>query len=537
MQKHTIPYTQVGSFSKIFLDYVAQLPDLHNFYAYNLSYKSCATAAEYLAQQQHRYNRAVLHNALQKQYAKIPVSQATQSNITALSQPNSFAVVTAHQPNLFTGPLYFVYKIASTIALSNKLNALYPQYRFVPIYWMGSEDHDFAEVNHINIYGKTLTWDIPNDGSAVGKINTKSLTPVLDELQMVLGNDAETQQLMMRLRHAYIQQTTLGQATQYWVNDLFGEHGLVVIDQDDRDLKQLFLPIIEQELIEKQSQHWVQQTNAELQAKDYATQAFPRPINLFYHHNQGRKRIVWNEESQYFELNDEQPWKNIDQIKEHLCEAPDKFSPNVILRPLYQQTVLPAVAYVGGGGELAYWLQLKRVFDNYGVHYPVLVPRNSALWIDEHTTRRMQRTDLTVADLFRNAEKLAVEYINKHTRNQLHLFAQKEAIRIAFEQILQRAIQIDPTLQSAVVGETIKTEKAIEALEAKMLRAEKRHFDTATTQIKQIKEKIFPKGQLQERHDNMLPIYLRQDKAFIELLINTFDPIESQFWVFSEDGE
>jgi uncharacterized protein YllA (UPF0747 family) len=210
-------------------------------------------------------------------------------------------------------------------------------------------------------------------------------------------------------------------------------------------------------------------------------------------------------------------------------------SPNVILRPTYQQTILPNIAYIGGGGELAYWLQQKTTIEAYGANYPVLMLRNSVLWIDKVTWQKCEKLGLSIEDLFSDAQNLATEYVNKHSQNTLDLSEQSQLLQTAFEQILAKALQIDPTLQATVMGEMTKLTKSIETLEQKLLRSEKRKYETATSQIQTIKDKLFPNQSLQERYDNFIPYYLRHGKTFIATLLQHLNPLDTRFLVLIED--
>ena len=305
-----------------------------------------------------------------------------------------------------------------------------------------------------------------------------------------------------------------------------------MIDQDDADLRKTFMPIIEEELLQRPSKDLVEATNKELDDKGYRNQAFAREINFFYLTDEWRQRIEWNKETALFEVVDTNVRFTEAEILEEVKAHPERFSPNVILRPVYQQRVLPCLAYIGGGGELAYWMQLKGVFDHYGVNYPMLVLRNSVLWIDKTNAKRMEKSGLDVENLFRNVEKLVVEYVRENSENQLNVYAEKQKVECAFESILKKANEIDQSLQSAVVGEMKKTINAMERLEAKILRAEKRNFDNATNQIRTIKDKLFPNDSLQERKDNLIAFHFKYGEAFIQTIKENLEsPLEKKFTV------
>ncbi|OWY23936.1 bacillithiol biosynthesis cysteine-adding enzyme BshC [Sphingobacteriales bacterium UPWRP_1] len=528
MKKKLIPYEQTGYFSQITLHYLARQQQLHPFYQHNFTLEGFEQAAKSV--QKKTYQREELVSVLTKQYQGFNTPPQVSANIRALKQPDTFAIVTGHQPCLFTGPLYFIYKIVSAINLSELLNAACPHYRFVPVYWMGSEDHDFEEINHIHIFGKTLTWQQPRR-TATGRLHTQTIAPVIDEFKTLAGNTENSQYLLHLFTHAYLHHNTLAEATRYVVNELFGKLGLVVVNQDDAALKQLFAPIAHAELFETRSYELVQQTNRQLSDFGYTNQAYARPINLFYLTDDFRERVVRSANGNQFEVLNTGLHFTGAQIETELQQHPERFSPNVILRPVYQQLVLPAVAYIGGGGELAYWLQLQSVFDLYGVNYPVLVLRNSVMWIDSPVWNKMKQLGLQPDALFTDTDALVNAFVAENSRHRLNFEPQKQQIQQVFDQILQQAIAVDPTLQASVLAETTKLTNSFEALEAKILRAEKRKFDTSVQQIRNIFGRLFPNGTLQERHDTFSAFYLQHGSQFIETLVQNLNPMEKQFTV------
>lgn len=560
MYTHHINYAQTGYFSPLAVAYLAQNPNLSALYKYPVSLAALGDAAQDIAANFSQQKRQVLVDVLQQQYANLATNSLVQKNIESLQHNNTVTLTTAHQPNLFTGPLYFIYKIVDTIQLSRILQATYPQYNFVPIYWMGSEDHDFEEINHAHIFGQTLQWQ-QTTGGAVGRLSTDTLAPVLEQLKPFMGNSPHATELWEVLQKAYLQHHTLAQATQYLVNFLFGEYGLVVLNQDNATLKQLFLPAMQTELLTQKSYELVTQTNQLLTQHGYTPQAFVRPINLFYHSKGKRQRILYHNETQKYYVEAANGTINylpfykqsnricFDNEQKHLDDNNEQndalfekaqvgnLSPNVNLRPTYQQTILPNIAYIGGGGELAYWLQQKTTIEAYGAAYPVLLLRNSVLWIDKTTWQKCEKLGLSIEDLFIDAQKLAAEYVNRYSQNTstLDLSEQNKLLQLAFEQILEKAMLIDPTLQASVMGEKSKLSKSIETLEQKLLRAEKRKYETATTQIQSVKEKLFPNQSLQERYDNFIPYYLRHGKNFIATLLQHLNPLDTRFLVLIEE--
>ncbi|OWY24005.1 bacillithiol biosynthesis cysteine-adding enzyme BshC [Sphingobacteriales bacterium UPWRP_1] len=528
MKKQTIPYAQTGYFSQTVLHYLANEPQLQHFYRHPFSLDAFEKVVQVATRQ--NYPRTELVAALHRHYNGFSLLPAVSANLEALEQPNTFAVVTGHQPCLFTGPLYFIYKIVSAINLARQLNTAYPQRHFVPVYWMGADDHDFEEINHVHLFGKTLAWQQPKR-TATGRLHTHTVAPVIEELKTLAGNTENSQYLLQLFTQAYLQHDTLAQATRYIVNEWFGQYGLVVVNQDDAQLKQLFAPIAHAELFEAKSYNLVQETNKQLSGFGYVNQAYARPVNLFYLTDDFRERIVRNNLGNGFDVLNTQLHFSDAQIENELKQHPERFSPNVILRPVYQQLVLPSVAYIGGGGELAYWLQLQSVFELYGVNYPMLVLRNSVLWIDSPVWNKMKQLSLQPHALFTTPDALVNAYVAKNSGHVLNFAQPKQQIEQIFDHILQQAVAIDPTLQASVLAETAKMKSSFEVLEAKILRAEKRKFEISVQQIRNIMGRLFPNGTLQERYDNVIAYYLQYGDLFIDTLLKTLDPMEKQFTI------
>lgn len=533
MQKILIDYSKTGYFTTLIQDYLAQKNTVLPFYKYAPTIENALTIAQNFSFPQS--SRQLLVKVLDRQYSGFEISEATRYNIQSLLQPNSFSVVTGHQPCILTGPLYFLYKIITAINLSVKLNLQHPSKHFVPVYWMGSDDHDFDEINHIHLFGKTITWDQPLR-TATGRLSPQTLRSVLEELRNIAGQSVIANDLMEVFEQAYLQHQTLAQSTRFLVNYLFGQDGLIVIDQDDKELKKQFVPVMKDELLAGRSFHLVQTTNEHLQEKGYPKQAFARPINLFYLTDEYRNRIEKNPDNHSFTIHQTNLSFTSEAILYELDNHPERFSPNVILRPLFQQTVLPSIAYIGGGGELAYWLQLKSVFDYNQVPFPMLWLRNSLLYLDTAVVTKMNAISLQPEQLFVDTETLISRYVEEQSLHNLNLSEQKKLVIQIYDQIKLQALKIDPTLEASVSAEATKATNGMENIEAKLLKAEKRKYDTVLQQIKNIKNKLFPNGNLQERYENFIPFYLLSNGQFISLLKKHIDPTDHKFTILLNDS-
>lgn len=501
-----LPLASTGQFSPLFLDYLDQKDSLHPFY------NRFPTLPAFQSQIEERtfnvQKRQVLVDALQRQYRHI----AHKPDVSGLLQPNTFTVTTGHQLNIFTGPLYIIYKLITTIKLARQLKAAYPAYTFVPVYWMATEDHDFAEINHFSLFGKQYTWQTEQRG-AVGRMNPQ-------ELQTLFAQIPEKLSLF---EAAYLTHNTLADAVRHYVNELFGAEGLVCIDADDAELKRVFAPVVRDELIQQTSGHLVQQQTEKLSALGYKTVIAPRDINLFYLDDQIRERIE-HKDGTFRVLNTKLRFSE-DELLTLLDEHPERFSPNVVLRPLYQETILPNLAYIGGPSEVPYWLQLKLVFDRYQTPFPMLMPRNFALYVPAVSAKRIRKLGLMPEDLFQDTIRLKREFVEQHTSHALKFDTENKTVSRALDAILHKAQLVDPSLEKAVLAETRRFANAVARLEKKMHRAEERNQETGVRQLLAVKDELFPNGGLQERSENFLTFYLN-DRSFLQQMLLAFDPFD-----------
>lgn len=524
-----ISYNHTNSFSKLVLDYLQDADSVRPFYSHKPNLEGIkANLAE---RKRFSTNRQVLVQVLKEQYAALQPSVAVQKNIEVLLADDTFTVCTAHQPNLFTGPLYFVYKVLHTIKLAAYLQEELPQYRFVPVYYMGSEDADFAELNHTYVDGKKIEWKKEQKG-AVGRMQVdKTLLQLIDELEGQLVYEPFGNEVISLLRKCYITGRTIQEATFELVNDLYGEWGLIVLIPDHPLLKAQMTAVFAEDIFQHTSSSIVMQTSKRLE-EQYDAQAFPRDINLFYLKDNIRERIE-KEEDSYVVLNTELRFSEA-ELRKELAQHPERFSPNVILRGLYQETILPNLAFIGGGGETAYWLQLKDLFKHFGVPLPVLVLRNSFLVVEQKWQGKLAKIELSPADLFQSDDELMKGLVAKYSEQSVSLNGTFEKAEALYEEIRTQAEQIDPTLSQFVIAIKARSVKELQELEKKMLRAEKRKYVDQQRQITAVKEVLFPNNGLQERVENFSGFYARWGRNFLEELLNHSPALEQEFTILTE---
>ena len=525
-----LPYGQTGYFSKIVVDYINQAPPLQSFYKYPAS--KDGLRASIVARQQYAGNRALLVEELKRQYSQLPSHDLVQQNIEKLADDRTFTICTAHQPCIFTGTLFFVYKILHAIKLARECKANMPEFHFVPVYYMGSEDADLSELGQFWLNGEQITWDTKQTG-AVGRMNTKGLEKLLYRIEGELSVLPYGSELVSLLKDCYLNSIDIATATLKLVHSLFAEYGLVVILPDNPALKKLMIPIFEEDLFEQKSSSIVGESIQAL-SENYKVQANPREINLFYLRDRIRERFEkvgerWNVVNTDISFSRE-------ELREELYAYPERFSPNVILRGIYQETILPNIAFIGGGGELGYWLEFKDLFHYYNVPYPLLVLRNSFLVIEKKWKDKIARIGFTETDIFKGQEVLLNELVKRESQRQVTLLEEVSNADEYYGHLKSIAGSIDETLVTHVSALQTRALKSLLDLEKKLLRAEKKKFDDQNRQIINIKAALFPQNALQERLDNFMPYYAKWGKAFFYQVFENSPTLEQEFVVLTENG-
>ncbi|UEG53340.1 bacillithiol biosynthesis cysteine-adding enzyme BshC [Mucilaginibacter daejeonensis] len=534
MDATCIDYKSTGFFSRTVIDYLEDVPELRSFYSYRPDLKGFH---QLLEQEQVTADRQLLATVLTEQYERtggtneVPYWPMVKANIELLRNHNAFTITTGHQLNVFTGPLYFLYKIVSAIKLCGQLKDAFPDKDFVPVYWMASEDHDFAEINYTNIGHKKIQWNEQVSG-ATGRLNIRTFRECLNQYKGILGLEGHATELAQIVETAYGQHDNLADAMRYLVNALFGRYGLVIIDADDARLKKHFSRIITEDVTGQHSFKHITESNALLQKLGVHTQVNPREINFFYLTDELRERIV-QEGDDFIVLNTDIRFTRA-QLEQEIADHPERFSPNVVMRPLYQEYILPNLAYIGGGAELVYWLQLKANFDHYNVTFPILILRNSALLIRQESAAKAQKMGLSTAQLFENVDTLKNQWVHKHSQHDLTLKEEWRELQCVFEKLKLRAHKIDPTLGPSAEAVQARLKHAIDNLETKLTKAEKRNHATHLRQLEAVKAEIFPNNSLQERSENFGLFYVKWGQVFIDELIRNLHPLDFKFTVLWE---
>ncbi|MFZ1676802.1 MAG: bacillithiol biosynthesis cysteine-adding enzyme BshC [Saprospiraceae bacterium] len=521
MNVSRIDYALLKYLNHTDLAYITQDKSLREFYKYDPLKSSLPDVVNH--RKAKATDRKLLASVLKKQYAEMGLSLPI-SEVVILDE-NTFTITTAHQPSLFTGPLFHIFKIASAIHVAKDLTSSTGS-TIIPIFVINAEDHDWAEVNHFYLFGRKYEWERQSTGPS-GRLPVAGLETLIQTIGELFSNAPFLSEIKTLLLDCFQKAVNYSQFHRLLLHGLFGRHGLIILDMDDVELKRAFIPIMEKEIKEQFSYKPVSETQSALEKAGFKPQAFCRAINLFYMTDEVRERIEPHEGGV---IRVESKIKSsIDEIISELHAHPDHFSPNVILRPLYEEFILPNLAYIGGGGEIAYWLERKSQFSAAGIPYPMLLRRNSVLLIDEQTNEQLKKLDLDVIDLIPDYDTIVKTYLRKHSQNELNFEEELEMINKAYEMLAAKADHIDPTLSKAMLAEQSKQAKQFEQLGSRLLRSEKQMQDTNLKKIQRLKEKLFPNGGLQERQENFLSFYANYGSALIDVLIENCDPFESKF--------
>lgn len=529
---HNIPYSQTGYFSNIVLDYLQGEEKLQPFYEWAPSVENLTKA---IAKRQNYCcaSREQLTHALKEQYRNIEITKEVEHNIHLLNDTHTFTITTAHQPNIFTGPLYFIYKILHAIKLATYCRQQFPQYNFVPVYYMGSEDADLDELGHIFLNGDKLRWQTSQIG-AVGRMQVDNeLLQLIQKIEAEIGVLPYSDDILSAVKKYYVPGNSIQYATLDFVNYLFGKYGLVIVIPDSTALKSLAVELFKDELLHQHSSKIVETTTQRLSSLGYKVQAQGRNINLFYLRDDGSRLRIEKKGDRWYVLDSDISFNESELITE-LNAFPEKFSPNVILRGLFQEMILPNIAFIGGGGELAYWLELKDVFQHYKVPYPMLVLRNSFLIVNKKIAYKWTKLGFTLTDLFKSRQGLQSEWVKWNSDHNIAVDSSLSAIEDLFNKLSDQVASVDTTLKGHVYALRKQFEKKIVAVGKKLLRAEKRNHADAMRQIETLKQFLFPANNLQERIDNLLFYYATLGSSFIDAVYEHSHILEQTFVIMEE---
>lgn len=471
-------------------------------------------------------DRRLIHEVFLDQYSHLSDNKVSGDLISSIPSEQTYTVVTAHQPCLFTGPAFVISKALSTIKLANQIQNKYPQYKIIPVFVIGSEDHDVEELNHCFLFGQKITWHTDQRGP-VGRYNLDNIGTVLDEVTQLLSASKHGEEIIPMIKNAYSSTNSFAQAFQIMLHEILGHLGILILNTDDARFKHYLKPYILSEITSSTAKPFIQKTQAELKTLGYDPAAFARDINFFYFGNGYRDRIE-KKEGVYTIIGQDKNFSE-KEMKDEIELHPEHFSPNVIMRPLYQEILLPNLAYVGGGGELSYWIERKYQFESLGVPYPMLVRRDSFMIMQPEQFDQLKQYKLTLSDLASRQDLLINKVTETLSTSSIQLSEESKNIIEWMDHIRIKAETVDKTLGPNVEGEKSKILKAIETIEKKMLKAEKLKLEVQLNKVKKLQDKLMPDNGLLERKENFMTFYAEYGVAWADTLLQDFDPLDGLF--------
>ncbi|NLR90795.1 bacillithiol biosynthesis cysteine-adding enzyme BshC [Flammeovirga agarivorans] len=519
MNSYKIPFETAGLYGKMFLDYLNGKEALTSLYKYKPtldSFDQIISDRKHFSTEQ----RILLVDSLKEQYQNI--EGAPMAQIDLLQQENTFTIVTGHQLNIFTGPLFFIYKIAAAIHLANELKEKHPEYNFVPVYWMATEDHDFEEIASFQLGKRKYTWEHPQTGGPVGRLNLDGINDILDQIKDMPNLFVD----------AYRKHETLTEATRYYVNALFGEYGLVCIDADSPELKTPFKEVMKKEIFDQKGVRQVEKANHIIEELGYKTQIHARDINLFYMEDTERLRLE-SVGDKIQTVGGDYQWTK-EEMLSLIENHPEKLSPNVVLRPVLQEILLPNLAYLGGPAEVIYWLQLKGVFDMYDVNFPMVLPRGFNLILNQQFAERWKKTGWDLSELLQPVRKIEEKVLEDNTSVVTDIDEQVNEMNKLYEQLMMKAKAISPNLEKHILAEQIRTQKRLEHTHKKLRKEGKRKLRTDIERITCIRECLLPNNAPQERVENLMEYWPKQPDLIPEL-IKELNPLSFNLNVLVEE--
>ncbi len=529
-KKSSVFLSNTEAFEQLILDYLKNDVKTTDLFEFTPDLKGLNSKLE--SQGERKLNRPILVEVLKEQYSFLDSSSERGQvfeRIALLNESETFTICTGHQLNLFTGPLYTIFKIITTIKAAKALQESSGKV-ILPVFWLASEDHDMEEINHFFIYGQRYEWQTNWEGPS-GLASCAGIHELVLQLRSKFSGSTEAGDWLDLLESCYQPSLSLSEATRRFLHALFGKYGLLIIDANDKRLKREFIPELINDVSIHQAERQISGT-MEKMSLNYKIQVHPRSVNLFY--LIGDKRLRIDYEGENFHLHDgSKSWTQAD-IEKEILNNPERFSPNVVLRPLYQEKILPNIAMVGGPAEIAYWLELKEFFTTSNISYPVLLLRNSAMFLDEQALNRMTKLHIQTDKLFENVDEWIRIYIKESSSTDFSMDESLLSLDKEFEILLKKLQLMDPTLKASVEAEQHRLKKALRGVEEKLIRSIKKKNESDVSQIHKLHEKLFPQGKLQERTENILPFLFKNGEAFLTEIYEELDPFSKEMVLFTE---
>jgi bacillithiol synthase len=533
-----INFSDIPGHQNLFLDYLNEFNNLKTFYKYNFRDRQLYPQVFKSVSESPRIFRENVADIINSQYEGRKISPKTSKNISLLKNKKTLAVVTGQQLGMLGGPMYTIYKIITAVKLSKHLSERYEDYQFVPVFWLEADDHDFDEISYVKLVNEKnelvniqYTDNAPEDINR-GSVGYQKLLNTIDsffeEIEKNIRKTDFTDEILGNLRSFYSEGKTFKQAFSDLLFWLFDQHGLIIFDPQDNNIKRLLAPVFQKEIAGFR-EHTAKLVNVSATLEElYHAQVKVRPVNLFLNFEEGRYLIepVENE----FRLRGKRKKFTFEELSSLIESLPEKFSPNVLLRPICQDYILPTAFYVGGPSEIAYFAQVSPLYQDFNVAPPIIYPRSSATLVEKNVSSAIDKFDLKLNEIFADPENLKDKVVAKLSDGSLEEIFSKSAyeIELIFDKLQEKLFEIDKTMSETGNKYKQNSLNSINQLKGKALEAQKKKYETSLRQIDKITINLYPDKSLQEREINFLFFANRYgldviNRIYEELEINVFE--------------
>lgn len=534
--KMNVPYTSLPGYNDLFIDYINNFDKVSKFYDFPFDsqglFNSIITKKE--SYNTGKISRLELAELLKTQNKFFNSGESTFLNIEFLKDPDTFAIVTGQQIGMLTGNLYTIIKALNAVQLSRSLSAKYPEFKFVPVFWLEADDHDFLEINNINVFDKSNNvknikyfekgtekerYLMPT-GRIVLDIHIEAFKASLKDL---LLPTEFTEQLFDYINKSYKEGIDLLTAFARFFNYIAGDTGIIFCNPTDKEIKRMMIPVFEKELnTYPQTCEMIVNTSAELEIENYEPQVKPRSINLFYTHNNSRHLIEYKEDK--LSLRHTRQKFEKEELFDLLYSNPENFSPNVILRPVCQDYLFPTVAYIGGPSEVAYFAQFKDVYRFYEMNLPVIYPRTSITLIEKRVESFLEKYDIGFEELF-EAESAAKKLLGKVNEvNVEDIFGnfkdELNAVVYTYSVLLN---EVDKNLMINLRNKYDKFVENLGFIKDKFVESQIKQNDSTGSKLTSVVTSVNPENTPQERFINVVYFINKYGFNFLNELFETID--------------
>lgn len=531
-----IDFSEIPGTSKLFLDYINDFEKVEKYYRINFRNEEAYTSLFEKITARNNTNKTDLIEIIKGYYKKFTPSDKTKQNIELLNDDKTIAVFTGQQIGILGGPLYTFYKIFTAVKLSEYLSSKFTQYNFVPVFWMAGDDHDFEEISYVNIVNKEneLSKIIYSDGfepqfnrGSVGDLNfLNSIKEFKDKVMSEIRETEFSKNFFELIDNILIPGLPLKESFFNLLYQIFDDTGLIIFNPQDPEVKKLLKPIFKKEITDfKDHTKQLLLESAELD-ESYHAQVKIKPINLFMSDESGRNLIEPIEDE--FKLKGKRKRITREELLNKIEKEPEKFSANVLLRPICEDYLFPTGFYIGGPGEISYYAQVIPLYKKFNLQHPIIFPRASATIIEKNIAKILIKYNFSTIDFFKEKDQLKEDLIksvsNFNLDNDFNLAEQ--SISESLNLLSTSISKVDNNLKNLTETTKGKLLHQLNVLKEKSKKAQEQRFDAALRQITKAQNLIYPNENLQERELTIINFINKYGFDFFDWLYNELDIAE-----------